>query len=408
MNPQNKPSLNKIYFVWNYHEWGGVQIYFLGLMRTVLRKYRVKAVLPNNPDKKILQYLKENNIEYDFFEGRLDFEKAETIQRKIKRRSNDFFTNLSLLKYFSQIDLKNSAIQIDVAPWAGFFLLFYLTFRTKVFVTFHTAMPQVSFWRYFLWKLKFLILSVSSNFHMTASNLDVKKSLRPFVSKNRYDEIEIVYSSFNLEEVGKALNENKTRLEIAKKYNFPAEKIWICNVAQFIERKGCWVFLEAAKILAKQRSDLFFFWLGTTPLKKETIEKIGEFNLKNNFRFLSADDIGRSRGDLLALLKEADLFVLPSYQEGLPMALIEAMALGKACIASQINAIPEVIKNFETGILINAGNSAKLAQQIGELANNKLLRKELGENAQKFVFENFEEKITGKKMLQIYEKSNLR
>jgi glycosyltransferase involved in cell wall biosynthesis len=161
--------------------------------------------------------------------------------------------------------------------------------------------------------------------------------------------------------------------------------------------------LEAVATLQKQRSDLFFFWLGTAPLTEEVIRKVEEYNLKDSFRFLSADEIGDKRHDLLMLWKTADLFVLPSFEEGLPIALLEAMALGKACIASRVNAIPEAIKHLETGILIDAGDSLKLASAIGELANDKSLRDKLGGQAQKSVLENFEEKVIGQKMLRLYE-----
>lgn len=123
------------------------------------------------------------------------------------------------------------------------------------------------------------------------------------------------------------LEESITRQQIADRYGFPAEKTWICNVAQFIERKGCWVFLEAIKRLQDKRDDLFFFWVGTLPLSEETKHKIEMYNLKDNFRFLSASEVGTNRKDLLRLWQAADLFVLPSFQEGLPVALIEAMAL---------------------------------------------------------------------------------
>lgn len=378
-------------------------MYFLGLMRSVVQKYQVRVILPKDSDGKILRYLEENNVEYEFFEGRLNSSKAESVLQRIKRRWNDFQTNLSLAGHLSKYDLRGSIVQIDVAPWAGFLLLFYLTLKTNVFVTFHTALPQISFARHLLWQTKFKLLSAFRRFHLVASNLDVKKSLRPFVGDSRYRQMEIVYSSVNTSEIGRALKESKTREEIIRKYNFPADKIWICNVAQFVERKGCWVLLEAIETLLKQRSDLFFFWLGTAPLTDEISHKVEEYNLADNFRFLSAGEIGASRNDLLTLWKAADLFVLPSFQEGLPVALLEAMALGKACIASRAGAIPEAVKHLETGILVDIGDSAILASAIGELADDKSLREKLGENAQKSVSENFEEKIIGQIMLRLYE-----
>ncbi len=395
--PQN------IFFVWNYLQWGGAQIYFLALMRSVSEKFAVKAVLPAGSDKKLLEYLDANRIVYDFYEGSMDGSKAESVKRRIQRRLNDFSANLSLAKHLSRYDLKNSIVQIDVAPWAGFALLFYLICKTNVFITFHTAIPELSFLRRLLWKTKFAVLTASRRFQIVASNLDVKKSLRPFVSESRYRRIEIVYSSVSAEEIKRVLEESKTRREISEKYDFPLEKTWVCNVAQFIERKGCWVFLEAIEALQKQRSDLFFYWLGTAPLTEEIRENIGKYGLGDNFRYLAGNETGGSRHDLLTLLKASDLFVLPSFQEGLPVALLEAMALGKACVASRVNAIPEAVEHFETGVLVEAGDAEKLAAAIGALADDKFLQKKLGENAQRTALENFEEKVIGQKMLRLYE-----
>jgi glycosyltransferase involved in cell wall biosynthesis len=110
-----------------------------------------------------------------------------------------------------------------------------------------------------------------------------------------------------------------------------------------------------------------------------------------------------NRRDLLRLWRAADMFVLPSYQEGLPVALIEAMALEKACIASDINAVPEALKHLENGVLVKAGDSRQVAEAVNALADDAKLRKKLGENARKFVSENFEENVTGGQMLRLYE-----
>ena len=400
---KNETTPTTIFYVWNYLEWGGVQIYFLGLMRTVAQKYRVRVILPKGSDGKILLYLEENSIEYDFFDGKLDFSKAETVWQRIRRRWNNLQADFSLAGHLAKYNLRDSIVQIDVAPWAGFLLLFYLTLKTNVFVTFHTALPQIPFTKRILLKIKFSVLAAFRRFHLAASNVDVKKSLRPFVNDSRYRQIEVIYSSINSSEIECALMENKGRGEIARRYKFPADKIWVCNVAQFIERKGCWIFLEAVATLQKQRNDLFFFWLGTAPLNEEITRRIEGYALKDNFRFLSADETGASRSDLLTLWKAADLFVLPSLEEGLPVALLEAMALGKACIASRVNAIPEAVEHLETGILVDAGDDSALAAAIGELADDKSARIKLGENARRFVLKNFEEKVTGQTMLRLYD-----
>lgn len=397
----------QIFYVWNYLEWGGVQTYFLGLMRTVKRQYRVRAILPKGSEKKILRYLDEDNIEYDFFDGNILSTDAGTFSQKIKRRINDLQVSFALAGKLFKYDLKNSAVQIDAAPWSAFGLLFCLVLKTNVFVTLHTAIPEISFFRLTLWKIKLAILDSFKNFHLNASNLDVKKSLRLLMSETRLRQVNVIYSMFNAVQFEFVLAKNQSKSEIAEKYNLPANKTWICNVGQFIERKGCRIFLEAIEILQKQRNDLFFLWLGTNAPDKNTAEKISKYSLNDNFRFLSANEIGSQRSDLLSLWNAAEIFVLPSFQEGLPMSLIEAMALGKPCIASDINAIPEAVTHLENGILLEPGDASKLAAAIEILADDPDLQKKLGDNARKTAFEKFEEKTIGRKMLEIYDNALL-
>lgn len=395
----------QIIYVWNYLEWGGAQTYLLGLMRAVSHAYRVRVILPAKSQEKIIRYLETDRLSYAFFDGNVDLSAAPSLWRKIKRRVNDLSANYKLAKKLRNENLRKTAIQIDVAPWSGFGLLLYLVSKTKVFVTLHTAIPSISRWRKILWKVKTAILLKSGNFHLNVSNQDVKKSLRSLLSESQYQAVNVIYSSFSREQFEKSLVNAPTRNEIAEKYNFPADKIWVGSVGQFIDRKGCWVLLEALKILQQQRDDLFFGWLGTAELDAPTRDKISAHDLKDGFRFLSADEIGAARSDLLTLWNGFDIFALPSFHEGLPMALVEAMALGKACIASAVNAIPEVIVDNENGILVKAGDAAELAAAIARLADDSVLRKRLGENARRTVDENFEERTVGRKMLELYEAS---
>lgn len=405
-NSRRENDLPIIYFVWNYLQWGGVQIYFLGLMRSAAEKYRVKTILPRHSDEKLLDYLKDNNVEYEFYDGVMDSSKPGTIGWSVSRRLKDFWNNVLLAKHLSRCDLKNSIIQIDVAPWVGFTVLLYLVLKTDVFVTFHTALPEIPFSKKIFWKTKFAVLNAFRRFHIAASNADVKQSLRQYVKEPRFSQIEIIYSSINAVEIEKALRESPPRAAVAARYNFPTDKIWVCNVAQFIERKGCWVFLQAAAELRQKRRDLLFVWLGTAPLDEEIKTAVAGYGLEDDFRFLSAAEIGSTRNDLLPLLAAHDLFVLPSFQEGLPVALIEAMALGVACIASSVNAIPEAVKHLETGILVDAGNAQRLAAAIDQLASDSSMITNLGENAREYIMQNFEETVTGAKMIRLYDDIN--
>ncbi|MGF1493520.1 MAG: glycosyltransferase family 4 protein [Microcoleaceae cyanobacterium] len=81
------------------------------------------------------------------------------------------------------------------------------------------------------------------------------------------------------------------------------------------------------------------------------------------------------------LLAEADAFLLPSYNEGLPMAILEAMSWGLPVIATPVGGIPEVISHRETGLLVEPGNVEQLATAICSLVNSQGLRLSLGRAA---------------------------
>lgn len=82
-----------------------------------------------------------------------------------------------------------------------------------------------------------------------------------------------------------------------------------------------------------------------------------------------------------AWLSKASLFVLPSYAEGLPMALLEAMAAGLPVIATRVGAIPTVIDSGRTGLLIDAGDIDALSSSIARLVGDAGLRADLGQRA---------------------------
>lgn len=102
-----------------------------------------------------------------------------------------------------------------------------------------------------------------------------------------------------------------------------------------------------------------------------------------------------------ALLKQADAFVLPSYNEGLPMALLEAMSWGLPAIATPVGGIPEVVKSYQNGLLVNPGDIEQLSAAIVSLVEDETLRLFLGKMARKDV-EPFDIKKYCESLTEIY------
>ena len=103
------------------------------------------------------------------------------------------------------------------------------------------------------------------------------------------------------------------------------------------------------------------------------------------------------------IFKRANVFVLPSYNEGLPMALLETMAVGIVPIVTAVGGIPEVVIHNENGLLVTPGDSKGLTGAILRLSQDDPARMRLAYNACQTIEEKFTQDRYIRKLLQIYE-----
>ena len=176
-------------------------------------------------------------------------------------------------------------------------------------------------------------------------------------------------------------------------------------VGQFIDRKGRWIFLEAAREVLATNTDISFVWLTPKLPSAEDQKRIDGFELGDRFHLVLSETLGKDRHDVLTFFRIADAFALPSYVEGLPIALLEAMALERPSISTNVYAIPEAVKNFETGLLIEAGGAHALAEAILTLKNDPALRARLGRNGHEYVIEHFDERDAAASAIEAYEEA---
>jgi glycosyltransferase involved in cell wall biosynthesis len=106
--------------------------------------------------------------------------------------------------------------------------------------------------------------------------------------------------------------------------------------------------------------------------------------------------------DKLRLLEEAALYVLPSYTEGVPLSILEAMSVGLPVIATPVGGIPDVLRDGEDGYLVPPGSQRELADRIIELLNNQELRERMGENARHRLHSKFSPDIAVPAFIALY------
>lgn len=106
--------------------------------------------------------------------------------------------------------------------------------------------------------------------------------------------------------------------------------------------------------------------------------------------------------DMAATLAQADLVCLPSYREGLPKVLLEAMACGKACITTDVPGCRDAVRHEDNGLLVPAKDAAALASSIRQLLDNPDLRQQMGERGRQRVVAEFSQERVTEATLAVY------
>ena len=165
----------------------------------------------------------------------------------------------------------------------------------------------------------------------------------------------------------------------------PAPFQAIC-VGRLAPEKGQHVLIAAMDALAKDGRNIRLRLVGDGPDRMALQQDVENRGLAQHIAF----DGNVNQDKLLELYRESDIFVLSSFAEGLPVVLMEAMAMGIPCVASQVNGIPEIITPECDGLLAPPGDTEALARAIARLADDAELRRTLGERARVKIQEKFD------------------
>jgi glycosyltransferase involved in cell wall biosynthesis len=152
-----------------------------------------------------------------------------------------------------------------------------------------------------------------------------------------------------------------------------------------VAAKGHRILLEAIAALAAANVGVTCALIGDGPERPALEALCGRLNIAKQVHFLGA----MAHEPTLAEVAKADVFVLATFAEGLPVALMEAMALGVPCVSTTIAAIPELIESGKNGLLVPPANSAALAAALHRLATDEQLRLELGRKARQTAETNY-------------------
>ena len=168
------------------------------------------------------------------------------------------------------------------------------------------------------------------------------------------------------------------------KKDFDEREAHVGYVGRLSREKGILNFLEAVNIIIKKGKDINFSICGEGDLEEEVKEYIQKWNLQDKVEFKG----WISEQDLPYHLNNLKLIVIPSYTEGLPNLMLEAMTSGTPVLANQVGSIPELIRDGVNGFLLDNNSPENIAHHIIRSLESTDLNR-ISENAHEYIVNNF-------------------
>ena len=162
-------------------------------------------------------------------------------------------------------------------------------------------------------------------------------------------------------------------------------------VGRLVAEKGLHELLVAAKEVWKADPSVSFVFCGQGPAEAELRELARSLGIEAKVVFLG------QRLDLPDIYASFDIFVLPSFSEGMPLALLEAMAAKKAIVATRVGGIPSIVESGRNGLLVAPHNPQELGGALARLVRDAEERRKLGEAAFQAV-----QRVSSTRMAQKY------
>lgn len=382
--------MKEIVYGWNYRDWGGAQRYFLSLIPEASKHYKISIALPDGSSAAVIAEAERLGASVHFIPGQFDLKRdLRGIQRSLQRFSKIAADFRFIKAIYKKFDPKVSILHLDLGFWNSYWIVSMLALRFNVFFTIHTPIGVRSGLRANLWRLKGRTVGRLPTMHFLSSNRAAKDSLESFIPAEKYENVVVVYSGASREEIDSVIKKGGSRETVRRGIGIGDSDFLIVLVGQFIERKGSRVLLEALPELTARIKNLHVVWLTMNSPDPAMAKQVAEATARGSFRLIDGNDVG-GRAGVLEIQWAADLFILPSLEEGLPMALIEAMFLGRPCIASDVGAVSEAIEHNVSGKLVPAGDLSALIDEITNLSRDSRSAKAFGASAREKAIRDFD------------------
>lgn len=213
----------------------------------------------------------------------------------------------------------------------------------------------------------------------------IKREWMNSANQNRF---EVIYPPFNLDKYDKAVRIPRTDIQsVGRNIGF---------VGRLSEEKSVDILLEAIAIVKEQYPDIMLTVVGTGEMEGQLKKHAELLGITDNVRFTGYCQ------NSFEVLKEIDVFVLPSRTEGCPIVILEAMAMGLPVIATRVGGNPELVEDNITGFLVSHGRPDQIAEGIKKLIEDRDMARVMGQNGRKRAFTQFHPSTFTDKLQSLY------
>ncbi|MGQ0743355.1 MAG: glycosyltransferase [Acidimicrobiales bacterium] len=242
--------------------------------------------------------------------------------------------------------------------------------RILVWLLFGNTRPAVittehNMWqRYSLWTRIIAILTYWANDESLAVSAGVKDSFPRWI-RNR---ITVNHAGVDTDILQPIASVHHGREQLRSGWGVTPEQILVGVVANYRVQKDYPNLFQAAKVLAAAGSPLRFICVGQGPLAAEMASQVRDLGIGATVNLVGF------RADIAEVLAACDLFCLSSRYEGLPVAMLEAMAMGLGVVATRVGGVPEVVTSGREGLLVPPGSPSSLAGALAQMASDAEMR----------------------------------
>lgn len=191
------------------------------------------------------------------------------------------------------------------------------------------------------------------------------------------DKVSVIHNAIELE------NLPKTNSDIRHELGIPQTAVFVVSAGRLSPEKNQAAMIKVAKQVLQQRDDIYFAVFGEGFLRPELEQQVKDAGLCG--RFL----LPGFHKDIHAIFNVIDIFILPSFTEGLPNVALEAFANKKPVVATAVGGTPEVMKDGISGFLTRPDDADLMASHILTLANDQDLREQMGGAGYEHIKTNF-------------------